>query len=229
MPGTSPRAYSPMIRPLSVFWRGIRATWDDLLLLGLLSFAWWVCMLFVIPGPPATAGLYLVANRIAKGERIGFDVFKEGFVTYFWRSLVVGLIAAALLFMFVTGFLFYLDPPPEFPDFFTLLSIVMLYLILTWLAMQLYLFPVLVEQSISLGAIFRNALFIAFASPVYTLILLVLLGLCTIGSVLFPILLVLVLPGLVAVVSSIALQDRLAHIRERMSRQAPTDGVGSRE
>ena len=218
-----------MIRPLSVFWRGIRATWDDLLLLGLLSFAWWVCMLFVIPGPPATAGLYLVANRIAKGERIGFDVFKEGFVTYFWRSLVVGLIAAALLFMFVTGCLFYLDPPPAFPDIFTLLSVVMLYLILTWLAMQLYLFPVLVEQRISLGANFRNALFIAFASPVYTLILLVLLGLCTIGSVLFPILLVLVLPGLVAVVSSIALQDRLAHIRERMSRQAPTDGVGSRE
>ena len=218
-----------MIRPLSVFWRGIRATWDDLLLLGLLSFAWWVCMLFVIPGPPATAGLYLVANRISKGERIGFDVFKEGFLTYFWRSLVVGLIAAALLFVFVTGFLFYLDPPPEFPDIFTLLSVVMLYLILTWLAMQLYLFPVLVEQRISLGANFRNALFIAFASPVYTLILLVLLGLCTIGSVLFPILLVLVLPGLVAVVSSIALQDSLAHIRERMSRQAPTDGVGSRE
>ncbi len=212
-----------MIRPLRVFWQGIRATWDDLLLLALLSFAWWLCMLFIIPGPPATAGLYQVANRIAKGERAGFDVFKDGFVTYFWRSLVVGLIAAGLLFIFITGFLFYLDPPPEFPDFLSLLSVVMLYLILTWLAMQLYLFPVLVEQNVPLRTIFRNALFIAFASPLYTLVLLLLLGVCTVASVLFPILLVLVLPGLGAVVSSIALQDRLAQIRERMSRQAPVD------
>lgn len=184
-------------------------------MLALLSFAWWVCMLFVIPGPPATAGLYLVANRIAKGERIGFDVFKEGFVTYFWRGLLVGLISAGLLVIFVTGFLFYIEPPPQFPAFFTLLSVVMLYLLLTWLAMQLYLFPVLVEQDVPLRLIFRNALFIAFASPVYTLILLVLLVVCTVASILFPILLVLVLPGLAAVVSSIALQDRLAHIRER--------------
>lgn len=185
-------------------------------MLALLSFVWWVCMLFVIPGPPATAGLYLVANRLAKGERAGFDIFKEGFLTYFWRSLLVGLITAALLFLFVTGFLFYLDPPPQFPAFFTLLSIVMLYLLLTWLAMQLYLFPVLVEQDVPLRLIFRNALFIAFASPVYTLILMVLLIACTVASILFPILLVLVLPGLAAVVSSIALQDRLANIRARM-------------
>lgn len=210
-----------MIRPLSVFWRGIRATWDDLLMLALLSFAWWLCMLFIIPGPPATAGLYLVTNRIAKGERAGFDTFKEGFLTYFWRSLLVGLISAVLLFIFVTGFLFYLDPPPQFPQFLVLLSIVMLYLMLTWLAMQLYLFPVLVEQEVSLGILFRNALFIAFASPVYTLVLLLLLGLCTVASVLFPILLVLVLPGLTAVVCSIALQDRLAHIRGRTA-QPPT-------
>jgi uncharacterized membrane protein YesL len=190
-------------------------------MLALLSFVWWVCMLFVIPGPPATAGLYLVANRLAKGERAGFDIFKEGFLTYFWRSLLVGLITAALLFLFVTGFLFYLDPPPQFPAFFTLLSIVMLYLLLTWLAMQLYLFPVLVEQDVPLKLIFRNALFIAFASPVYTLILMVLLVACTVASVLFPILLVLVLPGLAAVVCSIALQDRLANIRARTP-QPPT-------
>jgi uncharacterized membrane protein YesL len=190
-------------------------------MLALLSFVWWVCMLFVIPGPPATAGLYLVANRLAKGERAGFDIFKEGFLTYFWRSLLVGLITAALLFLFVTGFLFYLDPPPQFPAFFTLLSVVMLYLLLTWLAMQLYLFPVLVEQDVPLKLIFRNALFIAFASPVYTLILMVLLVACTVASVLFPILLVLVLPGLAAVVCSIALQDRLANIRARTP-QPPT-------
>lgn len=184
-------------------------------MLALLSFVWWVCMLFVIPGPPATAGLYLVANRIAKGERAGFDVFKDGFLTYFWRSLVVGLISVVLLVIFVTGFLFYIEPPPQFPAFFVLLSVVMLYLMLAWLAMQLYLFPVLVEQDVSLGVLFRNALFIAFASPVYTLVLLLVLAVCTVASILFPILLVLVLPGLTAVVSSIALQDRLAHIRER--------------
>lgn len=204
-----------MTRPLHIVWLGVKATYEDLLLLGILSLLVWLCWLLIIPGPPATAALFYVANRVANERSVNFNLFKEGFRRYFVRSWIIGGISLAFLTLFVSSFFFYLSLPAQFPQWMQALSVVMLYLLISWLAIQLYLFPVLVEQNLSLGRLFRNAFFLAFASPLFTGVLLLALTFIVILSALTTILLFGIAPALIAVICSLALQDRLAFFRAK--------------
>ena len=204
-----------MTRPLHIVWLGVKATYEELLLLGMLSLLVWLCWLLIIPGPPATAALFYVANRVANERSVNFNLFKEGFRRYFVRSWIIGGISLAFLTLFVSSFFFYLSLPAQFPQWMQALSVVMLYLLISWLAIQLYLFPVLVEQNLSLGRLFRNAFFLAFASPLFTGVLLLALTFIVILSALTTILLFGIAPALIAVICSLALQDRLAFFRAK--------------
>jgi len=209
-----------MTRPLHIVWLGVKATYEELLLLGMLSLLVWLCWLLIIPGPPATAALFYVAHRVATERSVNFNLFKEGFRRYFVRSWIIGGISLAFLLLFVSSFFFYLSLPAQFPQWMQALSVVMLYLLICWLAIQLYLFPVLVAQNLSLGRLFRNAFFLAFASPLFTGVLLLALTLIVILSALTTILLFGIAPALIAVICSLALQDRLDFFRAKSKSQA---------
>ena len=204
-----------MKRPFNLVWLGIKATYEEMLLLVVLSLLFWVCWLLVIPGPPATAGLYLVAHRIANERSVNFGLFKEGFRRYFGRSWIITGVSLALLVVLVSSFFFYLGLPPQFPQWMQALSVVMLYLLIAWFAVQLYLFPVLLEQDMRIGLVFRNAFYLTFASPIFTGVLLLILVVIVLLCAVTTLLLFLIAPGLVAVISSLALQDRLAFFRAK--------------
>lgn len=204
-----------MARPLRIVWLGLKATYDEMLLLAMLSLLVSLSWLLIIPGPPATAALYYVANRIASERSANFDLFKEGFRRYFVRSWIISGISLLMLVIFVAGFFFYLGLPSQFPQWMQVLSVITLYLLIAWLAMQLYLFPVLIEQNLRLGLVFRNALYLAFASPLFTGVLLAALALIVLLCGLTTILLIMMAPALVAVITSMALQDRLAFFRAK--------------
>ena len=202
-----------MIRPLRIVWSGVIASYEEMLLLALLSLLVCACWLIIIPGPPATAALYCVANRIASERRVNFDVFKEGFRRYFVRSWIISAISLGMLAIIISSLFFYTGLPAQFPQWMQALSVVMLYILIAWLAMQIYLFPVLIEQNLRVWMVFRNALYLAFASPVYTGVLLAALAVIVLLCGLTTILFFLIAPALVAVISSVALQDRLAYFR----------------
>lgn len=208
-----------MIRPLRIAWLGLKASYEEMLLLAILSLLVWVCWLLIIPGPPATAGLYYVAHRIATERRVNFDLFKEGFRLYFVRSWIISGISLVLLVVLVAGFFFYLAPPLRFPQWMQALSVVILYMLVAWFAIQLYLFPALIEQDLRIWPLFRNALYLALASPIFTGVLLLALAFIVLLCGVTTILLFLIAPALVAVISSLALQDRLIFFRVK---PAPT-------
>jgi hypothetical protein len=165
---------------LRVTWQSMKAFWGDLLILMLMNFvttAPVILMLFflyemavsleagnmvlasvfavltlisLIPLPPAMAGLWSAANRVANELAIHWSDYFEGFRRYFWKSLGLALVNILVLAILLSNVWFYapgnnpfnLNPNIE-------LAIRLLFLLLTalWLAYQMYPMALLLEQT----------------------------------------------------------------------------------
>ena len=165
---------------------------------------WWLAPLVAIPAGPASAALAHVARRSARAQRVDRSFFWEGLRTYWRLALVVNAINMSVLALLLLNLEFYWALSGTL---FQALAILWLYLIIFWLGVQFYLFPVLVgmEKPAVLG-ILRTAPLLVFASPLFS-VLLVLLGLTLTGfSVALPIVLVLAWPALMALMGEHALK-----------------------
>ena len=162
-----------MRRAVRVVWDSLRDFYDDAALLIAVNILWVGLSLPLITLPPATGGLYYVTNRIAHGYAVRVRTFFEGFRQYFVKSWQLALANLLVLAVTWANLVFYgqLDSP-----WLRYLRILLLYLLAFWLAMQMYTFPLLLEQEDKrLKLVLRNAAFLVLADPVFTVILAVLL------------------------------------------------------
>ena len=202
------------MKALHTFWQAIRDLYDDLLLFAGASLLWWLATLLIIPGPPATAGLVYLAHRVVNEQRVEISFFWQEFKGRFRTSWLVGGTSLLVLILIIVNFLFY----SSLGNFLKYAVIVWAYLFLMWLAMQVYLFPLIWEmQDPRFGWLLRNAVMLALARPGYTLVLLVLLAAAAALSAILPFLLVLVWPALVALVCARATAHVIAESTDRQS------------
>lgn len=136
----------------------------DLIVTNLL---WVVFTVLVVTAPPAFAGLYFVAHQLTHDELISPRTFFEGFRKYFWLSWRWFLVFIGLLGLLLINFVFYrnINTPwaPWVQGFF-------LGLIILWLLINLYTFPLLLEQSEkSVRMALRNSLVVSMRTPGTTL------------------------------------------------------------
>ena len=113
------------------------------------------------------------------------------------------------------GFLFYLNRE-QFA--LRLVAVPVFYILLVWMGLQLYLFPLLIEQEVKqLRSIFRNALVLMARNVIFTIVLgLLLLAVVSVAAILAgPILLILI--SFLAVAQTLALQQLLAAQYEKNS------------
>ena len=197
------------MKALKVFWQAIQDLYEDLMLLAGVSVLWWLAVLLIVPGPPATAGLYYLAYRIVHEQRVEFSFFWEEFRRHFGKSWqLAGVNLLALVIMGV-NFQFYL----HMDNVLRYAAILWIYLFLLWLAMQIYLFPLLFEmEEPRLWWILRNALMLSVVRPGYTLVLLILLLAATLLSSVLFLLVIVAWPALVALVSARSLMSQIADI-----------------
>lgn len=207
------------MKALRVFWLAIRDLYEELMLLAGVSVLWWLSVLLIIPGPPATAGLYYLAHRIVHERRVEFSFFWEEAKRSFGKSWQLAGVNLLGLIIVLVNFNFYL----RLNNALRYAAILWLYLLLLWLAMQIYLFPLLFEmEEPRLGWILRNAVLLPLIRPGYTLLLLILLIAVTfLSSVLF-LLLVVAWPALLALVGARALVTVIADLEA--SRAEPPAG-----
>ncbi|MEO8607933.1 MAG: YesL family protein [Chloroflexota bacterium] len=133
----------------------------------LLNLVWFIISLPLITLIPATGGLFYATHKLAHGHSADWHTLIEGFRLYFWQSWVVGLISVGLVAVFATNFLFY-----SFADSGLAVWIrgMVIVLALLWLAIQIYLFPLLMEQEHPhLRLALRNSLVIILKRPLFTL------------------------------------------------------------
>jgi len=135
----------------------LRDMWEDLWGMLVVNLLWTVCVLTIIPGPPATLALYRFANRLAHGEEVDLHDFLKGFrqswaTAWHWGSinLIVILIFAGDIYLSNQEYMNVSASPLVQSFYIALLAV--------WLLLQPYVLAFMLEQEqMVVGIAFRNA------------------------------------------------------------------------
>ena len=166
------------------FTAAIRLTFWRIGTLLLGNVFWLLLTLLIVPGPPASAGLHHLTRRLVDPEQEDYTTWRhffDGFQAYWLLSWQVTGLNLAIGIVLLVNFFFYFFSPNQYVQ---LIAIPMFYAVLVWLGMQIYLFPLLIEQSDkSIRLIFKNALLLTIKNPGFTftfgLLLLSMILVCT--------------------------------------------------
>lgn len=134
------------------------------------NLLWLALTLPVITAPAALAGLYYLADLTVRGKDPPLSCFFDGLRRYFIRSWTLVALNLGVLIVLLVNFLFYLGQPNEW---IRIIAIPMFYLLLLWLCVQTYLFPLMLQSesknTINPVPIFTKAVRLTLAEPVYSL------------------------------------------------------------
>lgn len=165
---------------------------------------WWLAAAIAIPAGPATAALANVLHRAARDLHVDRSFFTDGLREYWRRALAISALLALGDMLLILNILFYISRVGSLLQAFSLFFVVLL---VYWLSVQIYIFPVLVgmkEPSV-LGAL-KMALMLAFANPLFSVLILVIAALLTGLSVVLAVLVLVLWPSIVVMLGSHALK-----------------------
>lgn len=187
-----------MINPFRPLGTSLRDLFDDFLLLIVCNLLWavislpiWLlaftllvsgapaiaafaAILGVLPAGPATAALYAVAFRVTDGRASKIADFFEALRQHAKVGIILTGIAAAGLVLILVNLSFYLTVGNIFGG---LMLGLWLYLLIAWLGVLIYAFPLaFLQERPELRLIARNAFLMALGRPVFTVVTLLLMG-----------------------------------------------------
>jgi uncharacterized membrane protein YesL len=181
-----------------VFWAALKDYYEEMFRLVGANLLWLLAIPLVVTLPPATAGMFYLANQVAHHKSVELGMFFEGFKKYFVKSWLWVLLNVGVLLVLYVNLVFYGERVGG--QLGSIVQGLFVGLGVMWCLIQLYVFPMLLEQQEPrLLLALRNAALMAFASPIATLLLGVLLAATTVLS------LVLALPFAVALMAIVAL------------------------
>lgn len=155
-----------------VVWQSLKDAWEDLFGLSLINITWLFTSLTVLLLPVSTAGVYYATNRIAHGKTVHYSDFIDGAKKFWWRSWLWFLGNLVFLFLTYYSLAFYTSITQGF--FAILIGGFWLAVILVWLGMQVYFWPMLVEQSDpNVLQAWRNSFILVMQQPFFTVVLFV--------------------------------------------------------
>lgn len=181
-----------MIREaMGVFWQTLKDTWEELYSLAIVNLVWlfaplaplsiayllvgnaglvWLSIPFLLAAiavfPMVVAGMYVVTNRVAHGKTFHFSDFVDGIKTYWWRSLLWFLANIVFVGLVFVNINFYAN---QFQgSWVVLVGGIWLAILMFWLTMQAYFWPLLIEQeNPRLLLAWRNSAYMVLANPFY--------------------------------------------------------------
>jgi uncharacterized membrane protein YesL len=131
---------------------------------------WFVTSLLIITLLPATGALYYATSYVAHGKGADWRTFFEGFRAHFWLSWRWGLLNVFIFAVLGSNLLFYGAQVDM--AWAKLAQTVVLVLLVIWGILQLYTFPLLLEQAdVRLRTALRNSVVIVIKRPVATVLL----------------------------------------------------------
>ncbi|MCJ7701847.1 MAG: YesL family protein, partial [Anaerolineales bacterium] len=128
-----------------------------------INALWVLLTLPILTAPGAMAGLFYSINKLAKNEPINASTFFEGFRNYFWMSWRWTLLNLVVFITIYMNYDFYQNIEGSNLEW---LEGIFLGLGIIWSMLQLYIFPLLIEQSDKrLLVAVRNSVLLFFRHP----------------------------------------------------------------
>lgn len=134
-----------------------------------INILWFIASLPVVTLIPATGAMFYATNQLARGKGADWRTFVEGFRACFKMSWFWGLLNLIVVVLLVSNYIFYADMQrgtgelPWLPALVTVAGFL-------WLMLQVYTFPLMLEQEQpSLRMALRNAAIAVLRRPVPTL------------------------------------------------------------
>jgi len=203
-----------MANAWQVFRKTLSDLWDELYLLVVVNVLWIALNVLLVTGPPATAGLFVLTHRLARGEAVGLRDFFEGFRRYFWRSWLWATVAGAGFF--ILGGDVVLMGGLSSADYVVVIQGFFLIMLFLWAFVLLYAFPLILEQEQpSLRLALRNALVMFASNPGFSITLFALALLVALLSTLFVAPWGIITVAFLALLGNHAILNRLAAWRAR--------------
>lgn len=133
----------------------------------IVNVLWAIFTVLIIPAPAAAAGLFYATHRMAGGKTISWRHFFEGFRKFWKIGLFWFLINTLVMTILLGSFFFYARQPVEW---FTWLQGFTIFALIFWLFIQIYTFPLVLEQETpSIKLALRNSLVFFLRMPGYSL------------------------------------------------------------
>jgi len=95
------------VRFFRLVWRGTRDLFDQMLPFALYSILWWICVLLIVPGPPATVALFFMCDPRRRISQPEFSDAVEIFKSAFLRSWKVALVTVPFVLILAWNLIFF--------------------------------------------------------------------------------------------------------------------------
>jgi len=200
--------------PLRMIWNALKIWWDVWVGLWLFGLVWVLCWATLVLGPPATFGFFHGVRWLMVEKEIRWEHYIQPAKTYFVASWLWFLANLLVLYIVFSNYVYYSGITIDAGYILKWLAVGVGIL---WIAVQFYALPyyVLLEKK-SLLIAWKNGLFTLLASPIFSLVLwIVLAAVLFLHVMIFPIF--LAGPGLLVLLVTLAVEDRIQKfgIRER--------------
>jgi uncharacterized membrane protein YesL len=155
-----------MIRVLRLLRSSLSAWYYDLFILIAVNVVWLILSLSLIPIGPATAGLFYVANEVAKGEPLSFGLFWTGLKRFRGVSFRLALVLAVITVLIIVNIGFYLNLQSTIGQ---IVGIIWIYVLVFWAVLLNYPFALLVQmEKPGVRKILRNSALLALDNVAFT-------------------------------------------------------------
>lgn len=184
----------------------LRDAWDALVGVAPLNVLWLGLVLTVVLFPPATAALFESMHELAAGRTPGI----RDFLGLVRQRFVVAWLWALWAFAGFTVVFFGVGSSADLADPRAWLSAAVVVLGILFGVSLLYVWPfVFLQSEGGLARAIRNSILTVLAAPLFAIVIGVLLALIVAFSAVLIVPLALVVPGLIGLVASHAVTDRL--------------------
>jgi len=152
-----------MVQAFRLAGRTITMWWRELILLVIFNVIWWLSQLLIITGPPATATMYRIAQKLTDNQLVDFtDSWKE-FRLMFFSAWKWGALNMILLLVLVVNLAGYWNAEGWEWSF---LKLIWMFIAITLYMLNLFYWPFWLSQTDQrMLNTYRNSLVLMFNKP----------------------------------------------------------------
>lgn len=152
---------------LKLIWRGLRDMFSQFMMFALLSLTWWLAVILIVPGPPATVALMAAADPRRMGAAPEFGDALEVIKRSWKRAWGIALLTIPFLVMLLWNLTFFGGVDSFFAAMVPLWTIMYVLLIV----ITLYAFSIAGTLESGVRNAFRGAMFVLVSRPFVSIFL----------------------------------------------------------